>query len=76
MNKREPTDNVDYNVINKIIQTKGVYQPTKKEDIKIKELVPNYRNQLTELKKDSMTNQRKQFDEVYMKKRKKGGFYF
>jgi len=76
MNKREPTDNVDYNVINKIIQTKGVYHPTKKEDIKIKELVPNYRNQLTELKKDSMVNQRKQFDEVYHKKRKKGGFYF
>ena len=48
----------------------------KKEDIKIKELVPNYRNQLTELKKDSMVNQRKQFDEVYMKKRKKGGLYF
>jgi hypothetical protein len=23
-----------------------------------------------------MTNQRKQFDEVYMKKRKKGGLYF
>jgi hypothetical protein len=23
-----------------------------------------------------MTNQRKQFDEVHMKKRKKGGFYF
>jgi hypothetical protein len=76
MNKREPTDNVDYNVINKIIQTKGVYIPSKKDSKPVKELVPNYRNQLTELKKDSMTNQRKQFDEVYMKKRKKGGLYF
>jgi hypothetical protein len=76
MNKREPTDNVDYNVINKIIQTKGVYIPPKKDSKPVKELVPNYRNQLTELKKDSMTNQRKQFDEVYMKKRKKGGLYF
>jgi hypothetical protein len=76
MNKKEPTDNVDYNVINKIIQTKGVYQPTKKEDIKIKELVPNFRNQLTELKKNSMSNQRKQLDESLNKKRKKGGLYF
>jgi hypothetical protein len=68
--------NCIYNIINQIIQTKGVYQPTKKEDVKIKELVPNFRNQLTELKKDSMTNQRKQLLDSINAKRKKGGLYF
>jgi glycosyltransferase involved in cell wall biosynthesis len=76
LSKREPTDNVNYNIINQIMQTKGVYQPTKKEDVKIKELVPNFRNQLTELKKDSMTNQRKQLLDSINAKRKKGGLYF
>ena len=76
MNKKEPTDNVDYSVINKIIQTKGVYTPPKKDSKPVKELVPNYRNQLTQLKKDSMTNQRKQIDDNIFKKRKKGGLYF
>jgi hypothetical protein len=76
LNKNEPIDNVNYNVINKIIQTKGVYQPTKKDNKVVRELVPNFRNQLTELKKDSMSNQRKQLDESLNKKRKKGGLYF
>ena len=74
--KSEPTDNVDYNIINKIIQNKGVYVPPKKDVKPIRELVPNYRNQLTELKKDSMVNQRKQIDDNMFKKRKKGGLYF
>jgi glycosyltransferase involved in cell wall biosynthesis len=76
LNKKEPMDNVDYNVINQIIQTKGIYQPIKKGDVKVRELVPNYRNQLTELKKDSMTNQRKQIDKSFNPKKNKGGFYF
>jgi len=76
MNKSEPTDNVDYSVINKIIQNKGVYVPPKKDIKPVRELVPNYRNQLTELKKDSMVNQRKQLEESLSTKRKKGGLYF
>ena len=76
INKTEPTDNVNYISINQIMQTKGVYIPLKKENKVIKELVPNYRNQLTELKKDSMTAQRKQIEESFNIKRKKGGFYF
>jgi len=76
MNKSEPTDNVNYISINQIMQTKGVYIPSKKENKVVRELVPNYRNQLTELKKDSMTNQRKQIEESFNIKRKKGGFYF
>lgn len=74
--KSEPTDNVDYSVINKIIQNKGVYVPPKKDVKPLRELVPNYRNQLTELKKDSMTNQRKQLEDSIKNKRKKGGLYF
>jgi hypothetical protein len=58
------------------MQTKGVYVPPKKENKTVKELVPNYRNQLTELKKDSMTNQRKQLEDLIYMKRKKGGLYF
>lgn len=76
INKTEPTDNVNYILINQIMQTKGVYIPPKKENKVVRELVPNYRNQLTELKKDSMTNQRKQIEESFNIKRKKGGFYF
>ena len=76
MNKSEPTDNVNYISINQIMKTKGVYIPTKKENIVVRELVPNYRNQLTELKKDSMTNQRKQIEYSLLSKRKKGGLYF
>ena len=76
MSKSEPTDNVDYSVINKIIQNKGVYVPSNKEVKPTRELVPNHRNQLTELKKDSMITQRKQLDESLNKKRKKGGLYF
>lgn len=76
MAKSEPTDNVNYNLINKIIQDKGVYTPPKKDIKPIRELVPNYRNQLTELKKDSMVNQRKQLQESLSTKRKKGGLYF
>jgi len=76
LSKKEPTDNVDYDVINQIIQTKGVYRPTKKSDVKIKELVSDYRNQLTELKKDSLVIQRKQIEDSFSTKRKKGGFYF
>jgi len=74
--KSEPTDNVDYSVINKIIQNKGVYVPPKKDVKPVRELVPNYRNQLTDLKKDSMVNQRKQIDDNMFKKRKKGGLFF
>jgi glycosyltransferase involved in cell wall biosynthesis len=76
MTKSEPTDNVNYNVINKIIQNKGVYVPPKKDVKPTRELVPNYRNQLTELKKDSMVNQRKQLQDSFTTKRKKGGLYF
>lgn len=76
MSKNEPTDNVDYTVINQILQTKGVFLPPKKDSKPLRELVPNYRNQLTEYKKDSMVNQRKQLDEIFNVKRKKGGFYF
>ncbi len=76
MNKNEPTDNVDYNVINQVLQTKGIFIPSKKDEKPLRELVPNYRNQLTELKKDSMVNQRKQIEESFNVKRKKGGFYF
>ena len=47
LNKKEPTDNVDYSVINKIIQNKSIYIPPKKDSKPVKELVPNYRNQLT-----------------------------
>ena len=76
MNKNEPTDNVNYNVINQVLQTKGIFTPSKKDDKPLRELVPNYRNQLTELKKDSMVNQRKQIEESFNVKRKKGGLYF
>ena len=76
MSKSEPTDNVDYSVINKVIQNKGIYIPTNKNSKSIKELGPNHRNQLTELKKDSMTNQRKQIEYSLLTKRKKGGLYF
>ena len=76
MSKSEPTDNVDYSVINKIIQNKGVYVPSNKQVKPTRELVPNHRNQLIELKKDSMITQRKQLDESLNKKRKKGGLYF
>jgi hypothetical protein len=76
MSKSEPTDNVDYSVINKIIQNKGIYIPTNKNSKAIRELTPNHRNQLTELKKDSMTNQRKQIEYSLSTKRKKGGLYF
>ena len=76
MNKNEPTDNVNYNVINQVLQTKGIFTPSKKDDKHLRELVPNYRNQLTDLKKGAMTNQRKQIDESFNIKRKKGGFYF
>jgi hypothetical protein len=76
LNKSEPTDNVNYNVINEIIQTKSVYVPPKKDSKPVRELVPNFRNQLTELKKDSMSNQRKQLEDSLNKKRKKGGLYF
>jgi len=76
INKTEPTDNVNYISINQIMQTKGVYIPPKKENKVVRELVPNYRNQLTELKKDSMTNQRKQLEGLIYLKRKKGGLYF
>ena len=76
MSKSEPTDNVDYSVINKIIQNKGVYVPSNKQVKPTRELVPNHRNQLTELKKDSMITQRKQLDESLNKKRRKGGLYF
>jgi hypothetical protein len=58
------------------MRTKGIYVPPKKENKVVKELVPNYRNQLTELKKDSMTAQRKQIEESFNIKRKKGGLYF
>jgi hypothetical protein len=68
MSKSEPTDNVDYSVINKIIQNKGVYIPSSKEVKPIKELTPNHRNKLIELKKDSMITQRKQLDESLNKK--------
>jgi hypothetical protein len=40
------------------------------------ELVSDYRNQLTELKKDSLVIQRKQIEDSFSTKRKKGGFYF
>jgi hypothetical protein len=76
LNKKEPTDNVDYSVINKVIQNKGAYIPSKKESTQIKELLPNHRNKLTEIKKDSMANQRKQLENDFSTKRKKGGFYF
>ena len=76
MSKSEPTDNVDYSVINKVIQNKGIYIPTNKNSKAIRELGPNHRNQLTELKKDSMTNQRKQIEYSLLTKRKKGGLYF
>jgi glycosyltransferase involved in cell wall biosynthesis len=76
MSKSEPTDNVDYSVINKIIQNKGVYVPSNKDSKPIRELTPNHRNKLIELKKDSMITQRKQLDESLNKKRKKGGLYF
>ena len=76
MSKSEPTDNVDYSVINKVIQNKGIYIPTNKNSKAMRELVPNHRNQLTELKKDSMTNQRKQLEDSIKNKRKKGGLYF
>jgi len=74
--KSEPTDNVDYSVINKIIQNKCVYVPPKKDVKPKRELVPNHRNQLTELKKNSMNNQRKQIEENFFKKRKNGGLFF
>jgi glycosyltransferase involved in cell wall biosynthesis len=76
MSKTESTDNVDYSVINKVIQNKGGYIPSKKESTPIKELLPNHRNKLTEIKKDSMANQRKQLENDFSTKRKKGGFYF
>jgi hypothetical protein len=76
INKTDPTDNVNYISINQIMQTKGIYVPPKKENKVVKELVPNYRNQLTELKKDSITNQRKQLEDLIYMKRKKGGLYF
>jgi glycosyltransferase involved in cell wall biosynthesis len=72
----EPIDNVNYNEINKNLQNKGVYVPSKKESKPLRELATNYRNQLTDLKKGAMTNQRKQLDESFNIKRKKGGFYF
>ena len=76
MSKSEPTDNVDYSVINKIIQNKGVYVPSNKEVKPTKELVPNHRNQLIELKKDSMVSQRKQLQDSISSKKRKGGLYF
>jgi glycosyltransferase involved in cell wall biosynthesis len=76
MSKSEPTDNVNYNVINNIIQNKRVYVPANKDSKPKRELVPNHRNQLTELKKNSMNNQRKQIEESFFKKRKNGGLFF
>jgi glycosyltransferase involved in cell wall biosynthesis len=76
LSKKEPTDSVNYDVINQILQTKNIYQPSKQENSPIINVIPNYRNQLIELKKDSLVTQRKQLQNSFSTKRKKGGFYF
>jgi hypothetical protein len=60
---------IDYDLINKVIQKQGVYVPT--NNVKpIRENKPVDRMKITEIKKDSLSNQCREFGDI--KKSKKG----